>query len=106
MAYQSEAQLEQQLIEQLTNQDYKQVTIEDYDALLENFKVQFEKYNESKLNGKPFSDKEWERIFNHISGKGIFIICKFPIHKEIVSRHIFACDCFTKICNLVYQPVF
>ena len=42
MAYQSEAQLEQQLIEQLTNQDYKQVTIEDYDALLENFKVQFE----------------------------------------------------------------
>ena len=84
MAYQSEAQLEQQLIEQLTNQDYKQVTIEDYDALLENFKVQFEKYNESKLNGKPFSDKEWERIFNHISGKGIFESAKILRDKFVL----------------------
>lgn len=86
MAYQSEAQLEQQLIEQLTNQDYKQVTIEDYDALLENFKVQFEKYNESKLNGKPFSDKEWERIFNHISGKGIFESAKILRDKFVLER--------------------
>ena len=86
MAYQSEAQLEQQLIVQLTNQDYKQVTIEDYDALLENFKVQFEKYNESKLNGKPFSDKEWERIFNHISGKGIFESAKILRDKFVLER--------------------
>ena len=76
IAYQSEAQLEQPLIEQLANKDYKHVNIADYDALPENFEVQFEKFNESKLNGKPFNDKEWERNFNHITGKGIFEIAK------------------------------
>ena len=40
MAYQSEAQLEEQLIEQLKSQNYMQVALPDYDALLANFKVQ------------------------------------------------------------------
>lgn len=34
MGYQSEAELEQQLIEQLKNQDYTVVTIPDYAALV------------------------------------------------------------------------
>ena len=41
MAYQSEAALEQQFIEQLNKQEYTTVAIPDYDALVENFKVQF-----------------------------------------------------------------
>lgn len=36
MGYQSEAQLEEQLIEQLKNQNYERIIIEDYDALLDN----------------------------------------------------------------------
>ena len=39
MSYQSEAALEQQFIEQLNKQGYNPVSIPDYDALLENFKI-------------------------------------------------------------------
>ena len=63
MAYQSEAQLEKQFIEQLQGQDYQVVNIPDYDTLLANFRVQCEKYNKAKL-ATPLSDKEWERILN------------------------------------------
>ena len=56
MSYQSEAQLEEQLIEQLQNQNYTRVIINDYDELVENFKIQFEKFNHSKLD-KPLTDK-------------------------------------------------
>ena len=38
MAYQSEAELELQFIEQLNKQGYESVQIPDYDALVENFK--------------------------------------------------------------------
>lgn len=86
MSYQSEAQLEQQLIEQLINQDYRQAVIENYDSLLENFKIQFETFNSSKLEGHPFTDKEWERIFNHISGKGIFESAKILRDKFVIER--------------------
>lgn len=61
MAYQSEAALEQQFIEQLNKQEYSTVDIPDYDALVENFKVQFEAFNAPKLD-TPITDKEWERI--------------------------------------------
>ena len=86
MSYQSEAQLEQQLIEQLVSQNYEQVKIEDYDSLLDNFRIQFEKFNESKLNGKPFSEKEWERIFNYISGKSVFQSTKILRDKFVLER--------------------
>ena len=66
MSYQSEAQLEQQLIDQLKGQGYDEVAIPDYDSLVANFRVQFEKFNAAKLV-KPLSDKEWERVLNHIS---------------------------------------
>ena len=86
MSYQSEAQLEQQLIEQLISQDYKLARIDDYDTLLDNFKIQFERFNESKLNGQSFSDKEWERIFNYISGKSIFQSAKILRDKFVLER--------------------
>ena len=72
MAHQSEAQLEGLLIAQLVDEDYERVTISDYDALVENFKVQFSKFNESKLDGTPLSDKEWERLFNYMGGKSVY----------------------------------
>lgn len=50
MAYQSEAQLEQQLIEQLNEENYSCVNIPDYDALLSNFRIQFERFNAAKLD--------------------------------------------------------
>lgn len=79
MSYQSEAELEQQLIEQLKNQNYHIVSLPDYDALLANFKEQFEIFNDSKLNGKALSPKEWERVLNYINGKSIFESAKIAM---------------------------
>ena len=72
MSYQSEAQLERQLIEQLKSQNYEEAVIQDYDSLIVNFRTQFEKFNRTKLGGKSLSDKEWERVLNFVNGKSIF----------------------------------
>lgn len=86
MSYQSEAQLEQQLIEQLQNQNYNAVSLPDYDALLDNFKEQFEAFNSAKLGGKPLSLKEWERVLNYINGKSIFESAKLLRDKFVLER--------------------
>lgn len=85
MSYQSESELEQQLIEQLKGQNYSVVAIPDYPSLVENFKVQLEKFNAEKLD-KPLSDKEWERIFNHLNGKSIFESAKILRDKYVLER--------------------
>lgn len=85
MSYQSEAELEQKLIEQLKNQNYETVSLDDYSAVLDNFKVQFEKFNAAKLD-KPLSKKEWERIFNHLNGKSIFESAKILRDKYVLER--------------------
>ena len=86
MAYQSEAQLEEQLIEQLHSQEYAIVSIPDYDALLLNFKAQFEKFNSVNLNDSHLSDKEWERVLNHLNGKSIFESAKILRDKFVLER--------------------
>lgn len=85
MSYQSEAELEAQLLEQLRKQEYSVVAIPDYDALVENFKQQFAMFNASKLD-RPLSDKEWERIFNHMQGKSIFQSAKILRDKFVLER--------------------
>ena len=60
MSYQSEARLEAQLIEQLQSQNYTKVILPDYDSVLANFRIQFERFNAVNLDGNPLSDKEWE----------------------------------------------
>lgn len=85
MAYQSEAALEQQFIEQLNKQEYTTVAIPDYDALVENFKVQFEAFNAPKLD-TPITDKEWERIFNLMLGKSVFQSAKILRDKFVLER--------------------
>ncbi len=55
MAYQSEAQLEKQLIAQLSGQKFAPVAIADEEALEANFKAQFEAFNKDKID-KPLSD--------------------------------------------------
>lgn len=85
MAYQSEAALEQQFIEQLNKQEYSTVSIPDYDALVANFKVQFEAFNAAKLD-TPLTDKEWERIFNLMLGKSVFQSAKILRDKFVLER--------------------
>lgn len=86
MSYQSEAQLEEQLIEQLQKQDYSRVIISDYNALEHNFRTQFEKFNKTKLSGKSLSDKEWERVLNYANGKSIFESAKILRDKFVLER--------------------
>ena len=85
MAYQSEAELELQFIEQLNSQKYATVEIPDYDALIENFKIQFEKFNTAKLD-RPLTDKEWERVFNLMLGKSVFQSAKILRDKFVLER--------------------
>jgi len=85
MAYQSEAELELQFIEQLNSQKYATVEIPVYDALVENFKVQFEKFNAAKLD-HPLTDKEWERVFNLMLGKSVFQSAKILRDKFVLER--------------------
>ena len=85
MSYQSEAQLEEQLIDQLRGQEYTFVEITDYEDLVSNFKKQFEKFNTMKLD-KPLSEKEWERVFNHLNGKSIYESAKILRDKFVLER--------------------
>lgn len=72
MGYQSEAELEENLVKQLINQEYKKVTINDEEELINNFREQLYIHNKSKLNNEPFTDKEFERILRTIEGKSVF----------------------------------
>lgn len=66
MSYQSEAQLEQALIDQLAGQGFATVTITDGADLLLNLKEQLEAFN-----GHSYSDREFKKVLNHL-GKGSF----------------------------------
>ena len=68
-SYQSEADLERDLIEQLQRQGYEYAHIKHEDELIENLRRQIE-----KLNNYTFTDGEWERFFKTEianEGKGI-----------------------------------
>jgi type I restriction enzyme R subunit len=62
MTHQSEAALENKLIDQLQSLDYSSVTIGGEDTLLSNLKAQLEQFNHTS-----FSDKEFKAIVNHLS---------------------------------------
>ena len=82
--YQSEAELENQLIKQLNEQDYASIEINDYDALLANFREQFCRFNEAKLGANPLSDKEWERLTNYMLGNSVFESAKILRDKYVL----------------------
>ena len=64
---QSEAQLEESLIERLGGLGYERVTIPDEPALLKNLKTQLEKFNKTR-----FSAAEFDRIVNHLDTGNVF----------------------------------
>jgi type I restriction enzyme, R subunit len=66
MATQSEQQLENDLIEQLSGLGYTRVTIKDSNALTANLKTQLEKHNDTS-----FSDTEFGKILNHLKAGSV-----------------------------------
>lgn len=86
MAYQSESQLEENLIKQLVNQGFNRVTITDEEQLKNNFRNELFEHNKAKLNNEPFTDKEFERILRHVEGKSVFQSAMVLRDKFILER--------------------
>jgi len=85
MSYQSEVELENLLIAHLKGQGYEPITIQTYQDLENNFKNQFLMFNQKNLKTQ-LSNKEWERIFNHLLGKSIFQSAKILRDKFVLER--------------------
>lgn len=75
MGYQSEAELEERLMQKLAGQGYERIVINDYDALVANFKKELERLNSDILN-RPLSDSEFSRVMNSIDSKSIYASAK------------------------------
>ena len=68
--------------------------------------MQFEAFNAPKLD-KPLTDKEWERVFNHMMGKSVFQSAKILRDKFVLERDdgtkvylaFFDADHTTNICE-------
>ena len=86
MTYQSEAQLEQLLIQRLKSQGFNEVKIDNEQELMENFKEKFSLFNQDKLKNKPLTEKEWQRVTNDIMGKGVFGSAKKLRDKVFIKR--------------------
>ncbi|WP_289731755.1 type I restriction endonuclease, partial [Thomasclavelia cocleata] len=72
IGYESEKNLEDNLIKQLIADKYEFVEINDIDDLHNNFRKQINKHNAKRLNGHELSDKEFERLLVKIQGKGVY----------------------------------
>ena len=84
--YESEARLENRMIDQLVKQGYEKVQIDDVESLEKNFREQINKHNKIELKGRDLSDKEFERLMVKISGKGIFQSAKELRQKQDIQR--------------------
>lgn len=51
-----------------------------------NFRTQLNKFNNSKLNGVPLTDKEFNRVFIYLDGKSIFNSVKILRDKYVLER--------------------
>lgn len=63
--YQSEAELEKDFIQRLTQQGYEYIAVTDEKTLIANLRKQLE-----KLNNYTFSDKEWEQFYSQKLANG------------------------------------
>ena len=84
--YESEARLENRMIDQLVKQGYEQIQTDDVNSLEENFREQVNKHNKIELKVKYLSDKEFERLMVKISGKGVFQSAKELRLKQDIQR--------------------
>ena len=84
--YESEAKLEDRMIDQLRRQGYNYVEINDVDELEANFRKQINLHNKVELRGKDLSDKEFEKLMIKISGKSIFQSAKELRQKQDIVR--------------------
>ena len=86
MAYQSEAQLEKLLIEDLAKRNFSEVKVDSLESLEQNFRKEINAFNIDKLESKELSDKEFERIMLDINGKSVHQSAKILRDKLLLNR--------------------
>ena len=86
MSYQSEAELEKQLIAKLQTQGYSYVRLNEYKDLEANFRIQLNLLNKDILEGKDLSDKEFERVLTYLNGKTVYQSAKQLRDQFILDR--------------------
>lgn len=75
MGYQSEAELEERLMTKLESQGYERIKIEDYKALVENFRKQLNIFNAETLDHE-LTDSEFKRVMNIVDSKTVYASAK------------------------------
>lgn len=75
MGYQSEAELEERLINKLISQGYERIKLNDYDALVDNFRKELNVLNKATLDHE-LTDSEFKRVMNTIDSKTIYASAK------------------------------
>lgn len=83
---QSEAQLEKEMMAQLAQMVYEQVSIPSIEELQANFRQQLNRLNSENLEGDELSDKEFERLLLKIEGKSVYESAKILRDKQIIAR--------------------
>ncbi|MBL4682308.1 MAG: nucleotidyltransferase domain-containing protein, partial [Pseudomonadales bacterium] len=97
-SHQSEAQLEENLVQRLTGLGYERVTLTNADQLRANLKKQLEIHNELPLNKTQLSDHEFAKVLNHLDRGN-----EFERAKTLRDRFQFVRDdgsnCYLKFLN-------
>lgn len=87
MVYQSEAVLENKLIEQLISQGYQWVPeVKCESELIRNFRSLLERRNSANIGDESLTDKEFNRLMTQINGKSIFDSATILRDKVLLKR--------------------
>lgn len=84
--YESEAMLEEKLIKHLELLGYTRINLKNLDDVKENFRKQVNKHNIDELKGKKLSDREFDRLYTMITGKGVYASSKILREKQCLER--------------------
>lgn len=86
MGYQSEYDLEENVVKQLQDLGYERVSLRNEIQLKENFRRILNERNADKLEGTPISDSEFKRIMIDISDKSVFESAQILRDKYVLER--------------------
>ena len=75
MGYQSEAELEERLLQKLEMQGYERIVVGDYDSLVNNFRKELNRLNHKTLK-HDLTDSEFKRVMNTIDSKTVYASAK------------------------------
>lgn len=86
MSYQSEAALENEVMDRLVDLGYEHVSILNDDQLKDNFRKILNERHIDKLNNEPLTDREFERLMTQINGKSVFESAQILRDKFVLKR--------------------